>query len=95
MNEMDELLQRLYRNSDEDLLREFKAAEAEVEAEGGPGRTRKGLNGFGKKWLASFTRTGRGNPGLSAFLSAPFSRGRVKMQFTSGRDCDKFKDSGM
>ena len=30
-----------------------------------------------------------------AFLSAPFSRGRVKMQFTSGRDCDKFKDSGM
>ena len=74
MNEMDELLQRLYRNSDED---------------------RKGLNGFGKKWLASFTRTGRGNPGLSAFLSAPFSRGRVKMQFTSGRDCDKFKDSGM
>ena len=40
MNEMDELLQRLYRNSDEDLLREFKAAEAEVEAEveaeGGP-----------------------------------------------------------
>ncbi len=33
---VDELLQRLYQNSDEDLLWEFKKAEAEVEAEGGP-----------------------------------------------------------
>ena len=31
---VDDLLQRLYHNSDEDLLREYKAAEAEVEAEG-------------------------------------------------------------
>ena len=47
MNEMDELLQRLYRNSDEDLLREFKAAEAEVEAEGGP---RPDPEGFERLW---------------------------------------------
>ena len=32
---IDDLIQRLYRNSDDDLLREFKAAEAEMEAEGG------------------------------------------------------------
>ena len=32
----EDLLQRLYHNSDDDLLREFKAAEAEMEAEGGP-----------------------------------------------------------
>lgn len=33
---VDDLLQRLYHNSDDDLLREFKAAEAEMEVEGGP-----------------------------------------------------------
>ncbi|RHR47250.1 hypothetical protein DWX10_26615 [Clostridium sp. AF18-27] len=33
---IDDLLQRLYHNSDDDLLREFEAAEAEMEAEGGP-----------------------------------------------------------
>ena len=33
---VDDLLQRLYHNSDEDLLREFEAAEAEMEAGGGP-----------------------------------------------------------
>lgn len=33
---IDDLLQRLYRNSDDDLLRRFKAAEAESKAEGGP-----------------------------------------------------------
>lgn len=32
---IDELLQRLYRNSDDDLLREFKEVEAEANAEGG------------------------------------------------------------
>lgn len=31
---LDELLQRLYRNSDDDLLREFKEVEAEAKAEG-------------------------------------------------------------
>lgn len=38
---IDDLLQRLYRNSDEDLLQEFKAAEAE--AEGGPQPDPEGL----------------------------------------------------
>lgn len=33
---IDDLLQRLYHNSDDDLLWEFKTAEAEMEAEGGP-----------------------------------------------------------
>lgn len=33
---MDELLQHLYGMSDDQLLQEFKAAEAEMEAGGGP-----------------------------------------------------------
>ena len=54
MNEMDELLQRLYRNSDEDLLREFKAAEAEVEAEGGPRPDPEGFERLWKKMVSEF-----------------------------------------
>ncbi len=49
MEEIDELLQRLYRNSDEDLLREFKAAEAEVEAEGGAGPDPEGFERLWEK----------------------------------------------
>ena len=36
MEKIDELLQRIYGVSDEDILREFEGAEAEVMAEGGP-----------------------------------------------------------
>ncbi len=36
MEKIDELLQRIYGVSDEDILREFEEAEAEVMAEGGP-----------------------------------------------------------
>ena len=36
MVKIDELLQRIYGVSDEDILREFEEAEAEVMAEGGP-----------------------------------------------------------
>ena len=35
-DEITELLQRLYGFSDDQLLKDFKEAEAEVEAEGGP-----------------------------------------------------------
>lgn len=35
-DEIAELLQKLYGFSDEDLLRDFKAVEAEMDAEGGP-----------------------------------------------------------
>lgn len=44
---VDDLLQRLYHNSDEDLLREFEAAEAEMEAEGGP---QPDPEGFERLW---------------------------------------------
>lgn len=48
-DEITELLQRLYGFSDDQLLKAFKEAEAEVEAEGGPTPIRKGLNGCGKR----------------------------------------------
>lgn len=35
-DEITELLQHLYGRSDDQLLKEFKTVEAEVEAEGGP-----------------------------------------------------------
>lgn len=44
---IDDLLQRLYRNSDDDLLRQFKAAEAESKAEGGP---QPDPTGFERLW---------------------------------------------
>lgn len=47
MEKIDELLQRLYGFSDEDLLREFREAEAEVEAEGG---NRADPEGFERLW---------------------------------------------
>ena len=48
MEKIDELLQRIYGVSDEDILREFEEAEAEVMAEGGPEPDPEGLNGCGK-----------------------------------------------
>ena len=44
---VDELIQRLYRNSDNELLQEFNAAEREVEAEGGP---QPDQEGFKRLW---------------------------------------------
>lgn len=52
MKEIDELLQRLYQNSDEDLLRKFKEAEALVEAEGGPEPDPEGFERLWKKVIA-------------------------------------------
>lgn len=46
-DEITELLQNLYGFSEEQLLQEFKAAEAEVEAEGGP---QPDVEGFEKLW---------------------------------------------
>ncbi len=45
---IDDLLQRLYRNSDDNLLQEFKTVETELEAEGAPSRTRKGSSAYGQ-----------------------------------------------
>ena len=76
MNEMDELLQRLYRNSDEDLLREFKAAEAEVEAEGGPRPDPEGFERLWKKMVSEFHKDRpAGDPGLSLFFVRPIFAG--------------------
>lgn len=44
---MDKLLQHLYGMSDDQLLQEFKAAEAEMEAEGGP---QPDPTGFERLW---------------------------------------------
>jgi len=44
---IDELLQRIYSVSDDDILREFEEAEAEVMAEGGP---EPDLEGFERLW---------------------------------------------
>lgn len=44
---IDELVQRLYGMSDDQLLQAFKEAEAETEAEGGP---KPDLKGFERLW---------------------------------------------
>ena len=54
-DEITELLQRLYGFSDEQLLRDFKEAEAEVEAEGGP---RPDPDGFERLWKKMQERPG-------------------------------------
>lgn len=46
---MDELLQHLYGMSDDQLLQEFKAVEAEMEAEGGPQQDPEGFERLWKK----------------------------------------------
>lgn len=47
-DEITELLQHLYGMSDDQLLKEFKTVEAELEAEGAPSRTRKGSSAYGQ-----------------------------------------------
>lgn len=49
MEKIDELLQRIYGVSDEDILREFEEAEAEVMAEGGPEPDPEGFERLWKK----------------------------------------------
>lgn len=56
---VDDLLQRLYRNSDDDLLREFKAAEAEMKAEGGPQPDPAGFEWLWRKLTAEHKKGGR------------------------------------
>ena len=46
-DEITELLQKLYGFSDEDLLRDFKAVEAEMDAEGG---SLQDPEGFQRLW---------------------------------------------
>lgn len=48
---MDDLLQRLYHNSDDNLLQEFKTVEAEMEAEGGPQPDPEGFERLWKKLI--------------------------------------------
>ena len=48
-DEITELLQHLYGMSDDQLLKEFKTVEAELEAEGAPlSQTRKGSSAYGQ-----------------------------------------------
>lgn len=49
MEKIDELLQRIYGVSDEDILQEFEEAEAEVMAEGGPEPDPEGFERLWKK----------------------------------------------
>ncbi len=46
---VDVLLQQLYGMSDDQLMQEFKAAEAELEAEGGPQPDQEGFNRLWRK----------------------------------------------
>lgn len=55
---VDDLLQRLYHNSDDDLLREFKAVEAEMEAEGGPQLDSEGFKRLWKKLIDEHEKGG-------------------------------------
>ncbi len=55
---IDDLLQRLYRNSDDDLLRQFKAAEAESKAEGGPQPDPAGFERLWKKLIDEHEKGG-------------------------------------
>lgn len=54
---IDELLQRIYGFSDEDILREFAEAEAEVLAEGGP---EPDPEGFERLWEKLEKEHGKG-----------------------------------
>ena len=54
MEKIDELLQRIYGVSDEDILREFEEAEAEVMAEGGPEPDPEGFERLWKKMVSEF-----------------------------------------
>lgn len=55
---IDELLQRLYQNSDEDLLREFVEVEAEIKAASGPQPDPEGLTRLWEK-VAGYEKGGR------------------------------------
>lgn len=55
---MDELLQHLYDMSDDQLLQEFKAAEAEMEAEGGPVPDPAGFERLWKKLIDEHKKGG-------------------------------------
>ena len=55
---VDDLLQRLYHNSDEDLLRGFEAAEAEMEAKGGPVSDPAGFERLWKKLIDEHEKGG-------------------------------------
>ncbi len=58
MHQIDEIVQKVYGFSDDDILREFEAARAEVESEGG---TQDKMAGFERLWqrLAKEQRKGR------------------------------------
>lgn len=56
---VDDLLQRLYLNSDDDLLQKFKEAEAEVEAERGPEPDPEGFERLWKKLVKEHEKSGR------------------------------------
>ena len=56
---IDELLQRIYGVSDEDILREFEEAEAEVMAEGGPEPDPEGFERLWEKMVKEHEKGGR------------------------------------
>lgn len=55
---IDDLLQRLYHNSDDDLLKEIKAAEDEMETEGGPQPDSEGFERLWKKLIDEHEKGG-------------------------------------
>ncbi|MBS6956340.1 MAG: hypothetical protein KH230_24295 [Enterocloster asparagiformis] len=57
-DEITKLLQNLYGFSDEQLLQEFKAAEAEMEAEGGPQQDPEGFKRLWKKLIDEHEKGG-------------------------------------
>lgn len=57
-DEITKLLQNLYGFSDEQLLQEFKAAEAEMEVEGGPQQDPEGFERLWKKLIDEHEKGG-------------------------------------
>lgn len=57
-DEITKLLQHLYGMSDDQLLQEFKAAEAEMEAEGGPQLDPEGFERLWKKLTVEHEKGG-------------------------------------
>lgn len=55
---IDDLLQRLYHNSDDNLLQEFKAAETEMEAVGGQQPDTEGFERFWKRLIDEHKKGG-------------------------------------
>lgn len=55
---IDELLRRIYGVSDDDILREIEAAEAEVLAEGGPDPDPEGFERLWEKLIKEHDKSG-------------------------------------